>query len=346
MTGTKLGIDLGTSKVAIYQEGHGVVLREPAVLAVEEKTGRLIAGGREAQEMIGREPPTIRLIRPMKGGVISDSDYAQQLLTYLVRKVCAYKVFKPRAAVSIPALVTEVEQRSVVKAATAAGIRRVALVENYVAAAVGAGLEIRAPRGCMVVDLGAGTTDIAVLSLRGVACGRSLRVGGDDLDEAIVRGLRAGQGHLIGKLTAEAVKKQIGSALPGEDNPVMAVRGRDMLTGLPRSRQVDAHTVWQYLQEPLSEILQAVQWVLENTPPELAGDVMEDGMVLTGGGAGLAGMAEFLQRETRTPCRVAEHPADCVAIGTGRVLPHLDAMRSGVYDINQFTSNWSEWAEV
>ncbi len=346
MTGTKLGIDLGTSKIAIYQEGHGVVLREPAVLAVEEKTGRLIAGGHEAYEMIGREPPSIRLIRPMKGGVISDCDYAQQLLTYLVRKVCAYKVFKPRAAVSVPASVTEVEQRSVVKAATAAGIRRVALVEEYVAAAVGAGLDIRAPHGCMVVDIGAGTTDVAVLSLCGVACGRSLRIGGDDLDEAIARGLRAGQGHIIGKLTAEMVKKQIGRALPGEDNPKMEVRGRDALTGLPRSRLVDAQTVGQFLEEPLWEILKVVRWVLENTPPELATDVMEDGMVLTGGGAVLTGMAEFLQQQTHTPCRLAERPADCVAIGTGRVLPHLDSMRSGVYDINQFTSNWSEWAEV
>lgn len=337
MPGMDLGIDLGTSQVVITAAGRGILLREPAVLAIDEKSGRLIACGREAYAMQGRAPASIEVIRPLSKGVISDYDSAERMLKYMVGKVCAYKVLKPRAAVSVPAAVTEVEQRSVIEAVTAANVRRVILMEESVAAAVGAGLDVEAARGCMAADLGAGTVDVAVMTLRGVASSISAKVGGDDMDEAIIRYMRNQHNHIIGVLTAEHVKKTIGCALPGKREDVMKVPGRDAVTGLPSVCLVTSQDVHEAIAEPLGEIVAVIQQVLENTPPELAGDVMTGGIVLTGGLSQMKGMADLIAERTGVACRVAEHPEDCVALGLGKAMKYADVMRSGVYDISQFS---------
>ena len=336
MPGMELGIDLGTSQVVITAAGRGILLREPAVLAVDEASGRLIACGREAYAMQGRAPASIQVIRPMAKGVISDYDIAERMLKYMVGKICAYKVLKPRAAVSVPAAVTEVEQRSVVEAVTAANVRRVILMEEAVAAAIGAGLDVAAARGCMAADLGAGTVDVAVMTLRGVASSISAKVGGDDMDDAIIRYMRNKYKHVIGILTAEQVKKTIGCALPGGVGNTMDVPGRDAVTGLPSVCRVTSEDIHEAIAEPLGEIV-GVQQVLENTPPELAGDVMTGGIVLTGGLSQMSGMADLIAKRTGVACRVAENPEDCVAKGLGKAMKYADVMRSGVYDISQFS---------
>jgi len=343
MAGTNLGIDLGTSKVSVFREGAGLVLCEPSVIAVEEKTGRVIAIGREAYEMIEKEPPTIRVIRPIRKGVVSDYDCAEKMLRAFVNKVCALKIFKPRAAISVPAAVTEVEERSVVQAATAVGIRRVALVEEYIAAAFGAGLSVEEPQGNMIVDIGAGTTDIAVLSLGSVASAKSIKTAGDDMDEAIVRMVRSRYNHVIGLKTAEQVKRQIGGVLPRE--ATMEVRGRDSVSGLPCMKTVSAADVFEALAEPFTAILTAIQTVLENTPPEMAGDVMAHGITLSGGSARLFGLCERLTRELGVECRVADHPADCVALGAGLAILSKNASIENIYDVNLFSYDRSEWVQ-
>lgn len=337
MPGMELGIDLGTSQVVITAAGRGILLREPAVLAVDEASGRLIACGREAYAMQGRAPASIQVIRPMAKGVISDYDIAERMLKYMVGKICAYKVLKPRAAVSVPAAVTEVEQRSVVEAVTAANVRRVILMEEAVAAAIGAGLDVAAARGCMAADLGAGTVDVAVMTLRGVASSISAKVGGDDMDDAIIRYMRNKYNHVIGILTAEQVKKTIGCALPGGVGNTMDVPGRDAVTGLPSVCRVTSEDIHEAIAEPLGEIVGVIQQVLENTPPELAGDVMTGGIVLTGGLSQMSGMADLIAKRTGVACRVAENPEDCVAKGLGKAMKYADVMRSGVYDISQFS---------
>ena len=342
MPGMDLGIDLGTSQVVIYASGKGVVLKEPAVIAVDSRDGHIVACGQEAYDMLGRTPDSITAVRPLAKGVIADYDYAERMLRYFVRKVCAYKILKPRAAVSVPASVTEVEQRSVVEAVSAAGVRRVVLIEEAVAAAIGAGLDVSAARGSMAVNIGGGTTDVAVLSLKGISTSSSLRVGGDDMDAAIVRYLRTKYNLIIGARMAESIKKAIGAAIPPEDNPTMQAKGRDALTGLPAVRPVTAWEIGEALSEPLMEMLSGVQRVLETTPPELAGDVMEHGMVLTGGGAKLAGLARFIQTNTGVSCRVAEQPDECVAVGTGKALKFAKLLSAGVYDVDQFSYHLSE----
>ena len=343
MAGTNLGIDLGTSKVSIFREGAGLVLCEPSVIAVDTKTGRIIAVGSEAYDMIEKEPPTIRVIRPMKKGVVSDYDNVEKMLRVFVNRVCAFKIFKPRAAISVPAAVTEVEERSVVQAATSVGIRRVALVEEYIAAAFGAGLPVEEPRGTMIVDVGAGTTDVGVLSLGNVVCAKSVKMAGDDMDEAIVRMVRSRYNHVIGLKTAEEIKRKIGGVLPRE--ATMEVRGRDSVSGLPCVKTVDAADVFQALAEPFSVILSSIQTVLEETPPEMAGDVMADGITLSGGCAKLYGFAERLSRELGVECRVAEHPGDCVALGVGRAILSKNAPIENTYDVNLFSYDRSNWVE-
>lgn len=342
MPGMDLGIDLGTSQVVIYTPNRGVVLREPAVIAVDKADGHMIACGQEAYTMLGRTPDSICAVRPLRKGVISDYDYAEQMLRYFVRKVCKYKILKPRAAVSVPASVTEVEQRSVVEAVSSAGIRRVVLMEESVAAAVGAGLDVSAPRGSMVVDLGAGTTDIAVMSLKGLANSISVRLGGDDIDAAIVRYMRTRYGLIIGDLTAEDVKKTIGNAMPQEEPDTMLVRGRDALTGLPRRQKVDGNEILEAISEPLYGVLSAVQRMLETTQPELVADILDSGIVLSGGGALLRNMPERIARRTGVACHVADNPEECVAIGTGKALKYVGVMANGVYDINQFAYRLSD----
>ncbi len=343
MAGTNLGIDLGTSKVSIYREGAGLVLCEPSVIAVEKRTGRVIAVGQEAYDMIEREPPTIQVVRPMRKGVVSDYDNVEKMLRAFVNQVCAFKVFKPRAAISVPAAVTEVEERSVVQAATAVGIRRVALVEEYIAAAFGAGLSVEEPIGCMIVDIGAGTTDVGVLSMGSVASAKSVKVAGDDMDEAIVRMVRNRYNHVIGLKTAEEIKCTIGGVLPREGT--MDVRGRDAISGLPCIKAVAASDVFDVISEPFSIILSTIQSVLEETPPEMAGDVMANGITLSGGCANLYGLEKRLSNELGVECRIADHPADCVALGAGRAIRSKNASTENVYDVNLFSYDRSDWVQ-
>lgn len=341
MPGMDLGIDLGTSQVVISAAGRGVVLKEPAVIAVDSQDGHMIACGQEAYDMLGRTPESITAVRPVVKGVISDYDYAQLMLRVFVRKVCAYKLLKPRAAVCLPASVTEVEQRSAVEAVLSAGVRRVVVIEKAVAAAIGCGLDIAAPHGNMVVELGGGTTDVVVMSLKGISSVESVRVGGDDMDEAIIRYLRSRYGLVTGRLTAEQLKKTIGRAVAGD--PVTArARGRDALSGLPRAQEVTSDDIREAISEQLDEIVRTVQRVLENTPPELVGDVLTEGIVLSGGLAQLQGMAQLLQESTGVACRLAENPEDCVALGTVKAIQYVNRMTSGVYDIGQFTNTLSD----
>ena len=343
MAGTNLGIDLGTSKVTIYKEGAGIVLSEPAAVALDKKSGRVIAVGREAYDMIEKEPPTLRVIRPMRKGVVSDYDSTEKMLRAFVNKVCAFKVFKPRAVVSVPAVVTEVEQRSVVQAATSVGIRRVALIEACMASAIGAGLAVEEPHGAMIVDMGAGTTDVAVLSLGGISASKSVKTAGDDMDELIVRMVRNRYNHVIGLKTAEEIKCQIGSVLPSEGE--MEVRGRDAVSGLPCTKTVKASDVFDVLSEPFSVIVATIQSVLEQIPPEVSGDVMADGITLSGGVARLSGMCERLSRELGVECHIAEDPENCAALGAGRAFSAKRTSIENVYDVNLFSYDRSDWME-
>ena len=338
MPGMSLGIDLGTANVTIYASGQGIVLREPSVIAVDSKTGQLIACGQEAFDMLGRTPDSIQAIRPLSKGVISEFDYAERMLRTFVRRVCAYKVLKPRVAVSVPALVTEVEQRSVVEAVQAAGTRKPVLIEESVAAAIGAGLNISDAMGAMVVDMGAGTTDIAVMSLKGLATSRSVRIGGNDMDEAIVRYMHNKYNHIIGLRTAEQVKIQIGCAVLKNQSAAdvqMGVKGRNAVTGLPCVQTVTAREIHSILNELLQEIYQSIQTVLEYTPPELAGDILTGGICLTGGIAQLLGIAEGVSAFTKVPAFVAQDPMDCVAKGTGKALKYVGIISDGIYDVSR-----------
>ncbi len=342
MPGLDLGIDMGTSQVIIALPGRGVVLKEPSVIAVDKADGHIIACGSEAYDMLGRTPDSILAVRPLSKGVISDYDYAERMMRYFVRKVCAFKMIKPRAAVSLPASVTEVEQRSAVEAVTASGIRKVVLIDEAVAAALGAGLDLSQPKGNMVVDIGAGTTDIAVMSLKGISHSTSVRIGGEDMDEAIIRYMRNQHNLVIGPLTAEQVKKKIGLAAVSQDPPRMKVRGRNAATGLPAIREIDGNEVADAIRETMEEILRAVQEVLESTPPELAGDVLSSGIVMTGGVSQLTGLTDRLAAYTGVECRLAEDPETCVARGTGMALKYAASLSAGVYDIGQFSYRLSD----
>ena len=342
MPGLDLGIDMGTAQVIIAVPGKGVVLKEPSVIAVDQADGHIIACGREAYAMLGRTPDSILAIRPLRKGVISDYDYAEKMVRFFIRKVCAYKMIKPRAAVSLPASVREVEQRSAVEAVTAAGIRKVVLIEEAVAATLGAGLDLTVPRCSMVVDIGAGTTDIAVMSLKGIAYSTSIRTGGEDMDEAIIRYMRNQHNLVIGALTAEQVKKNIGLAAPIQSPPQMKVRGRNAFTGLPEIVEMDGNEVAEAIHEMVEDIRKAVQNVLESTPPELAGDVLSAGIVMTGGVSRLQGLAACLEAYTGVTCRLAEEPETCVARGTAKALKFASNLSAGVYDIGQFSYRLSD----
>ncbi len=336
MADRDFGIDIGSSRVVIYAAGQGVVLDEPAVMAVDTESGKLIACGEEAYAMLGRAPASISVIRPISKGVIADFDDACMMLRYFMQKVCAYKIIKPRAAVSVPALVTSVEQRAFLQAVYAAGARQVMLIEEAVAAAVGAGLDVEAPRGSMVVEIGAGTTDVAVTSLKGVASSCSERVGGDDFDEAITRYVRQKYGLIIGERTAEQLKIDIGKASDGIPDLTALAKGRDALSGLPRTCEISSADILKAVNEPLSGIVETIRRVLEQTPPELAADLYDNGIILTGGMAQLRGMPELIANATGIACRVADTPAYCTAKGAASSLKYIHLLHTGVYDIGKF----------
>ncbi|MBE6769045.1 MAG: rod shape-determining protein [Ruminococcaceae bacterium] len=331
-----LGIDIGTAQVVIATSAGDVALREPSVIAVSRANGRVLACGQKAHAMLGRNPESVAVVRPIRKGVISDYGYAETMLRHFVRRVCSYKVIKPNTAVTQPSAVTEVEERSLVEAVSAAGVRRVTLMEKAVAALIGTGADITAPEGHMVVDMGAGTTDVAVVSLSGVAASHSLRVGGDDLDEAIVRYVRGKYNHAIGLSTAEWLKCELGRVLPTNDDEWREVKGRATLTGLPAIQRVTAGDVRRAIEEPVSRMLFAITRTMEETLPDLAGDVLREGMILVGGTALLGGLPARITAETGIPCRVAENPTECGAKGAYIALTNPKKLQNSVYNVSQF----------
>ncbi|MGQ9824899.1 MAG: rod shape-determining protein [Desulfotomaculales bacterium] len=324
-----IGVDLGTANVLVFVKGKGVVLNEPSVVAINKESGKIIAVGKEARRMLGRTPGNITAIRPLQDGVIADYEVTERMLRYFIFKVCGRKLFfRPRIMICIPAKVTNVEERAVLQAALQAGAGQAYVIEEPLAAAIGAGLNISEPRGKMVVDIGGGTTDIAVLSLGGIVCSSSLRVGGDKFDEAIARYVRKRFNLVIGERSAEELKISAGTAYPAVTaEKTVEVRGRDALTGLPRSVNISSRDIYEAILEPLEAVIGAVKEVLERTPPELASDVAERGVVLTGGGALLQGIDLALSEETGIPVHVANDPLSCVAVGTGRALGMLHVLK-------------------
>ena len=328
-----LSIDLGTANTLVYVRNQGIVLNEPSVVATREE-GRgsksIAAVGIEAKRMLGRTPGNIEAIRPLKDGVIADFNITEKMLQHFIHKVHENRFFKPspRVLVCVPCGATQVERRAIKESAEGAGAREVHLIEEPLAAAIGAGLPVEQPGGSMVVDIGGGTTEVAIISLAGVVYSASVRVGGDRFDEAIVSYVKRNYGSLIGEATAERIKMEIGSAFPGNEITEIEVRGRNLAEGIPRAFTVNSNEILEALQEPLSEIIRAVRDALEKTPPELAGDISERGMVLTGGGALLQDLDRLLTEETGLPVVVAEDPLTCVARGGGRALELMDETSS------------------
>ncbi len=321
--GTDIGIDLGTASVLIYIKGKGVVLKEPSIVAIHTKTNEVVAVGEQARAMIGRTPPNIRCIRPLRRGVIDDYDATEQMLKYFIHKAIGSRMVKPRIAVCVPSGVTEVEQRAVEDATRQAGARRVEIIEEPIAAAIGAGIDIGRPCGSMIVDIGGGTADIAVISLGGAVVKKSIKVAGDNFDDAIVRYVRRKYSVLIGERTAEEIKIEIGSAYKREESKELHVKGRDLVTGLPKNICLNADEMLEALNEPVQAIIDAVHDVLEATPPELAADVGERGIVLTGGGSLIDGLDRLIAHRTGIHAVIAENPVECVAIGTGVFVEYM-----------------------
>lgn len=324
-----LGIDLGTANCLVYERGRGIILREPSVVAVKRGQNReILAVGEEARQMIGRTPGDIQAIRPLREGVIADFDLTREMIRYFVRRVTRNRpFFKPRVVVSVPSQTTEVERRAVTEATIWAGAREAYLIEEPIAAALGAGLPVHEPSGNMVIDVGGGTTDIAVISLGGIVTGQAIRVGGDAMDDAIARFIRRKFNLMIGERTAEEVKIAVGWAVMPQKDISAEVRGRDYISGLPKTAEVRASEIHEALQEPLETIVAGVRVMLEQTPPELVADIMHKEIVATGGGALIRGFAELLEAEVKMPVRIADAPIDCVAIGIGKTLENLHIYR-------------------
>ena len=324
---SEVGIDLGTANVLVYIKGKGIVLNEPSVVAINNDTDEILAVGEEARQMLGRTPANIVAVRPLRDGVISDYDITERMLKYFIRKTCgAGRLFKPKIMVCVPSGVTEVEKRAVKEAATQAGGKDVYLMEEPVAAAIGAGIDISRPDGVMVIDIGGGTTDIAVISLGGIVASTSVKMAGDKFDEAIIKYMRKAHKLYIGERTAEELKLTIGTAYPREETVSKECRGRDLVTDLPKSVDVTSEEMMDALEEPLYAITEAVHNVLERTPPELAADISNSGIIITGGGALLHGIDKRIEERTGIKVIVAEDPKSCVAIGTGKALDELDRL--------------------
>jgi rod shape-determining protein MreB len=326
-----IAVDLGTANTLVYVRGRGIVLSEPSVVAIDQRTGEVHAVGIEAKRMLGRTPASITAIRPLKDGVIADFDVCEQMLRHFIKKVHHNRFVHPRVVVCVPSGVTNVEKRAVEEATLSAGARHAYLIEEPMAAAIGAGLPTGEPTGSMIVDIGGGTTEVAVVSLGGIVVSHSLRVGGDELDEAIINFVKREYKVLIGHQTAEELKLEIGSAFPLQEEVRAEIRGRDLVTGLPKTLILTSEEVREALNEPLDQIVDAVKLSLDKTPPELASDIMDRGIMLAGGGALLNGIDERLRYETHMPVHVAESPLTCVAVGSGRSLEEYEAMhRSGM----------------
>jgi rod shape-determining protein MreB len=325
--GRDMAVDLGTANTLVYVRGRGIVLSEPSVVAIDHASGEVHAVGVEAKRMLGRTPGTISAIRPLKDGVIADFDVTEQMLRHFIQKVHQHRFAHPRVVVCVPSGVTGVEKRAVEEATRNAGARDAFLIEEPMAAAIGAGLPVSEPTGNMIVDVGGGTTEVAVISLGGIVVSVSLRVGGDEMDEAIISHTKREYKLLIGNQTAEEIKLEVGSAFRMKEEVQAEVRGRDMLTGLPKTVIISSEEVRHALEEPVTQIVDALKSTLDKTPPELAADIMDRGIVLAGGGALLTGLDERLRHETQMPVQLAESPLTCVAVGSGRSLELLEVMQ-------------------
>ncbi len=326
----KIGIDLGTANILVYVQGKGVVLNEPSVVAISEDDNRLVAVGEEAREMIGRTPGNVRAIRPMRDGVIADYLITEAMLRYVINKVARVRFFRPDVMISVPSGVTSVEKRAVRDAALKAGARDAFLIEEPLAAAIGANVPISGPAGNMIIDIGGGTTEIAVIALGGIVVSESVRVGGSRFDEAIASYIRRKYNLMIGERTAEEVKIRIGAALPLDEPLQMEVKGRDLIAGLPRTIPLSSGEVTEAIEQPLQQIISAIRGVLEQTPPELASDIIDKGMVMSGGGSLLRGLDTLLTQVTGVPCHVAENALNSVAVGTGRALEQFGTFRKSL----------------
>ena len=327
----QLGIDLGTVNLLVHVRGRGIVLQEPSVVAISRNDNKIVAIGQEARAMLGRTPDTIEVARPMRDGVIADYVVTEAMLRYFIQRICGrFRFFKPRVMVSVPVGVTTVESRAVLDAAVQAGAREAYLIPGPLAAALGAGMPTGMPAGNMVVDMGGGTTEAAVIAVNGIVVSSSVRVGGNRIDEAIMNYIRKKYNLIIGDQTAEQIKVDIGSALPLEEEMRTTVQGRDHVTGLPKTIEVDSGEVTEAISEPLAAVVSMVKDVLSKTPPELASDIIDRGMVMTGGSALLRNIDQLLTRETRVPCYVGDNPVACVAIGAGKALEQFEVIKKSL----------------
>lgn len=333
-----IGVDLGTANVLVYIKGRGVVLTEPSVVAIDRDSNRILAIGEEARRMIGRTPGNIIAIRPMREGVIADYETTENMLRHFIQKVAGKNYFfKPRIMICIPSGVTTVEKRAVLEAAMQAGASKTYLIEEPLAAALGVGLDISEPCGAMVVDIGGGTTDVAVLSLGGIVVSESLRIGGDKFDEALIRHVKKDYNILIGERTAEALKMAIATAYPDGRNDTMEIRGRDLVSGLPKTIRINSAETREALAEPIALIVDCVKSVLEKTPPELSADIVDRGIVMTGGGAMIHGLDKLINQETGIATYLADDPLSCVALGTGKALDSLESLQDTLTTLKKGT---------
>ncbi len=324
-----MAVDLGTANTLVYVKGEGIVLNEPSIVAIHQADNTILAVGKEAKAMLGRTPGNIVAIRPLKDGVIADFDVTEKMLGYFIRRVHKRRALvRPRIVIGVPSGITQVEKRAVRDSAVQAGAREVYLIEEPMAAAIGAGMPITEPGGNMIVDIGGGTTEVAVISLSGIVYSRSVRIAGDEMDEAIVQYIRKNYNLLVGERRAEDIKIRLGSAYPmGGERKTIEVKGRDLIDGIPKTIVIGDDEIRESLREPIMTIVDAVRTALERTPPELAADIVDKGIVLTGGGALLKGLDLLLRQETNLPIRVADDPLSCVALGTGKVLDELGLLK-------------------
>ncbi len=323
-----IGIDLGTATTLAYVKGQGIVLCEPSVVAIQKGTSNVLAVGEEAKRMLGRTPGNIVAIRPMKDGVIADFEITESMLRYFIKKVHnSRRLVRPRMVIAIPSGITEVEKRAVKDSALHAGAREVFMIEEPIAAAIGVGLPIQEPAGNMIIDIGGGTTEMAVISLAGVVFSKSIRIGGDEMDDALINYLKKTYNLMIGERTAEEIKMKIGSAYPLEEELTMEVRGRDLVAGLPKMITVTSEEIREAMGEPISQIIESIRITLERTPPELSADLIDRGIIMAGGGALLRGIDKLIQEETGLPVHVADDPLTAVALGTGKVLGELSYLK-------------------
>ncbi len=324
-----MGMDLGTANSLVYVKGKGIVIREPSVVAIQKDTGQVLAVGEEAKRMIGRTPGNIVAIRPMRDGVIADFDVTQSMIKYFINKSLRSRTFmvRPRVVIGVPSGVTAVEERAVREAALQAGAREAYLIEEPMAAAIGSGLPVHEPTGNMIVDIGGGTTEVAVISLGGIVTSRSIRIASDEMDEAIISHVKRAYNLMIGERSAEQIKIQIGTAYPVETVETDDVRGRDLVSGLPKTVQITSEEIYKALSEPVACIIEAIKATLEHTPPELAADIMDRGIVMAGGGSLLRGLDRLVSEETGMPVHLADEPLLAVAYGAGRVLENIDVLR-------------------